>query len=75
VPHSTEGEEWKCEYMRANDRSWKAHQGECEDIGESVMETEIINWKSGFNEDHRYFEQTHNNKQIGSESSAKWLWT
>ena len=35
------------------------------------METEIIKRKSEFNDDRRHFEQMHNNKQIGSESSAK----
>ena len=74
MSHGTQGE-WNNEYMRANGRSWKAHQRECEDIGESVMETEIINRKSGFNDDRRHFEQMHNNKLIGSESSVKWLWT
>jgi hypothetical protein len=35
------------------------------------MEIEIIEGKSEFNDDRRYFEQMHNNKLIGSESSVK----
>jgi hypothetical protein len=50
--------------MRASGRSWKASQLECEDIGESLMDIEIINRKSEFNDDRRYFEQMHNNNLI-----------
>jgi hypothetical protein len=36
--HDAEREKWKYEYMRVSGRSWRV----CEDIGESVIEIEII---------------------------------
>jgi hypothetical protein len=53
----------------------KKHINENAGHRRSMMEMEIMNRKSEFNDDRQYFEQMHNNKQIGSESSAKWLWT
>jgi hypothetical protein len=40
-----EGEEWNYEYIRVSGRSWKGYQCKCEDIGESVIEIEIIRMK------------------------------